>query len=699
MDEAQVSSAAEYGEQEICDLLSHFSQNTYSVSKNSTEPRAYINDALKLFERDYSIFRVKNDEGNLCPQYPSILAIPESPRQVTTIYENEDENNSKLDLSEIVPLLDGSKLARCRQRFPVPVILVNGKYICRSSTLASEPEICYRTGLINVPGYELLQSVKELWWPTEGLTPVAETNEEASNEPGPLNNDIRAQTICDKVRDLDIKLLKMFNVNTIVDIMVEKRKVKHSLYVSASEKVDAHRYGSFKLICLPYPGCEFFKDYHDAMFNPQGLIFDWENPANDAVLSVPNDNILKNLSIPFHQYKEWDLVIITQNYIKYVLKRVQEENTGILVHCISGWDRTPLFISLLRLSLWADYLVHPTLNEYEILFFTLAYDWYLFGHHLSNRIYKKEEIMAFCFDFLRYLGSEEFSIKTSKKKYSEEGKTDDSRSPSRSSTSSSAGIEDNMQKKKRTQAIDNLLLEASENSNDSFTVAMDICSEDSNSSVDPENMSTGTGLQAHMALPSDETLMECMNCDELPIAKVVLSAPTVGNRKTSPIPVGGASRRQRSESTGSNSSTISATWQVISECGSVENDLKYKPQRQQRLERVRSIFNSCYQKAVKSESFGPPKKWMIEEIVGSLSHFSGWFDNINDANGSSGDNGNQVNGSSVNGGNINTPTGLNVEMNGNGTAHNEGPVGQNGIPYLEITKNGDAKIVEKRLGD
>ena len=26
---------------------------------------------------------------------------------------------------------------------------------------------------------------------------------------------------------------------------------------------------------------------------------------------------------------------------------------GVLVHCISGWDRTPLFISLIRLSLWA----------------------------------------------------------------------------------------------------------------------------------------------------------------------------------------------------------------------------------------------------------------------------------------------------------------------------------------------------------
>ena len=29
------------------------------------------------------------------------------------------------------------------------------------------------------------------------------------------------------------------------------------------------------------------------------------------------------------------------------------DSGGLLIHCISGWDRTPLFISLLRLSLWA----------------------------------------------------------------------------------------------------------------------------------------------------------------------------------------------------------------------------------------------------------------------------------------------------------------------------------------------------------
>lgn len=33
--------------------------------------------------------------------------------------------------------------------------------------------------------------------------------------------------------------------------------------------------------------------------------------------------------------------------------RLCTDDGGLLVHCISGWDRTPLFISLLRLSLWA----------------------------------------------------------------------------------------------------------------------------------------------------------------------------------------------------------------------------------------------------------------------------------------------------------------------------------------------------------
>lgn len=34
---------------------------------------------------------------------------------------------------------------------------------------------------------------------------------------------------------------------------------------------------------------------------------------------------------------------------------------GLLIHCISGWDRTPLFISLLRISLWAVSEIHGTI--------------------------------------------------------------------------------------------------------------------------------------------------------------------------------------------------------------------------------------------------------------------------------------------------------------------------------------------------
>lgn len=45
--------------------------------------------------------------------------------------------------------------------------------------------------------------------------------------------------------------------------------------------------------------------------------------------------------------------IVLDNYLVCCgLLCVVDEN-GLLVHCISGWDRTPLFVSLLRLSLWA----------------------------------------------------------------------------------------------------------------------------------------------------------------------------------------------------------------------------------------------------------------------------------------------------------------------------------------------------------
>uniref|UniRef100_A0A8C2UHZ5 Myotubularin related protein 14 n=2 Tax=Chinchilla lanigera TaxID=34839 RepID=A0A8C2UHZ5_CHILA len=142
----------------------------------------------------------------------------------------------------------------------------------------------------------------------------------------------------------------------------------------------------------------------------EGLIFNWKQDYVDAPLSIP-DFLTHSLHIDWSQYQSWDLVQQTQNYLKLLLSIVNsDDDSGLLVHCISGWDRTPLFISLLRLSLWADGLIHTSLKPAEILYLTVAYDWFLFGHMLVDRLSKGEEIFFFCFNFLKHITSEDFSV-------------------------------------------------------------------------------------------------------------------------------------------------------------------------------------------------------------------------------------------------------------------------------------------------
>lgn len=212
-------------------------------------------------------------------------------------------------------------------------------------------------------------------------------------------------------RQYDIKLLKTMNVDTIVDLMVENKKVKYGLKVSSSEKIDKeNRYEDFNLLSLPYPGCEFFKQFHDNNYSAGLLYFNWEQTFCDAILNVRDDEIVQSLNINWSEYKNWSLVDITQNYMKLILRYVDKSDSSILVHCISGWDRTPLFISLLRLSLWADGVIHKDLNALEITYLTIGYDWYLFGHQLPNRLVKDEDILYFCFYMLKHLTRSQYSI-------------------------------------------------------------------------------------------------------------------------------------------------------------------------------------------------------------------------------------------------------------------------------------------------
>ncbi len=140
-------------------------------------------------------------------------------------------------------------------------------------------------------------------------------------------------------------------------------------------------------------------------------MYNWNQNFVDAVLDLPNCELLSRmLKVNLKEYRSWDVAKLTQNYLRLLIYFIRESDSSILIHCISGWDRTPLFMSLLRLTLWADGEIHKNLSAMEITYLTVAYDWFLFGHNLNDRLNKGEEIMFFCFQFLKFITDEQYSI-------------------------------------------------------------------------------------------------------------------------------------------------------------------------------------------------------------------------------------------------------------------------------------------------
>uniref|UniRef100_A0A8C5GDR8 Myotubularin-related protein 14 n=1 Tax=Gouania willdenowi TaxID=441366 RepID=A0A8C5GDR8_GOUWI len=392
--------------EEIMDLIDLFSKTQYRAKEVTTRMKRIEKHCLELFGRDYKYSIIHNSNGEVCGHYPRQIVFLEFER--TDV--ERDRSGTKAQINKLQDLVNRSKLARCRGRFVCPVILYNGKHVCRSSTLAGWGELYGRTG------YNYIFS--------GGSDDKLTENEELPEEDNDVRN--RDSQLFDKVRGHDIKLLRYLSVHYICDLMVENKKVKFGLNVTSSEKVDkAQRYADFTLLSVPYPGCEFFKEYKDRDYTAEGLIFNWNQDYVDAPLTIPLC-FSQNLNIDWTQYQSWDLVEQTQNYLKLLLHIInRNDDSGLLVHCISGWDRTPLFVSLLRLSLWADGAVHVSLEPAEMLYLTIAYDWFLFGHMLPDRLSKGEEIFFFCFNFLKHIVSEKFSaVKKQRRKNSHQKETD-----------------------------------------------------------------------------------------------------------------------------------------------------------------------------------------------------------------------------------------------------------------------------------
>ncbi|XP_051837563.1 myotubularin-related protein 14 isoform X1 [Antechinus flavipes] len=398
------SSSSPPQEPGLAELLEEFSRTQYRAKDGGSgagnaKVERIEKRCLELFGRDYCYSVIQNVNGEICGHYPRYIVFLE----YESSEKEKDTFESTVQVSRLQDLVNRSKMARCRGRFVCPVILYKGKHICRSATLAGWGELYGRTGY----NYIFSGGSDDAWADSEDITEDDCTLRSADNQ------------LFDKVRGHDIKLLRYLSVRYICDLMVENKKVKFGLNVTSSEKVDkAQRYADFTLLSIPYPGCEFFKEYKDRDYTAEGLVFNWKQDYVDAPLSIPV-TLTRSLNIDWSEYQSWDLVQQTQNYLKLLLYIVNsEDDSGLLVHCISGWDRTPLFISLLRLSLWADGLIHASLKPAEILYLTVAYDWFLFGHMLVDRLSKGEEIFFFCFSFLKHITSEEFSALKSQRRKS-----------------------------------------------------------------------------------------------------------------------------------------------------------------------------------------------------------------------------------------------------------------------------------------
>ncbi|KAH8393302.1 hypothetical protein KR215_002786 [Drosophila sulfurigaster] len=459
------------------------------------------------------------------PTMPATTQQQQPSQQNNTIYEDQ------YDIQRMRELVTMAKYARCRQRFAVPVIMYRGKYICRSATLSVMPET-YGRKVVDY-AYDCLSG--------NYAAPNGEENDADSTDESlinHINDQSQSQFSYDEVIKSDIQLLHTLNVSTIVDLMVENRKIKYFMAVSSSEKADPNKhYKGFNLLSLPYPGCEFFKKFRDNNYMAKNLHYNWKQSFNDANINIPNLGPAADIDIIWPEYRDWDLVSITQNYLRATLKYIQEDNSGLLIHCISGWDRTPLFVSLVRLSLWADGLIHHSLNALQMAYLTLAYDWYLFGHQLPDRLKRGEDIMFFCFHVLKFITDEEFSIVEHRK---------------RTKTSSSSGSSVIVIK---SDCCDDEPLK------EDYILAFDQDSNDSYSNCSNCDMSITDNFYATTATTTTTPTTAATAVNPL-----TSRSPNPKRSRTSPISVPGANARQRQESTSSNGS-----WQVVTDTGSIDS--------------------------------------------------------------------------------------------------------------------------------
>uniref|UniRef100_A0A8C5ZQA9 Myotubularin related protein 14 n=1 Tax=Marmota marmota marmota TaxID=9994 RepID=A0A8C5ZQA9_MARMA len=277
------------------ELLEEFSRTQYrakdSSGMSSSKVERIEKRCLELFGRDFCFSVIPNVNGDICGHYPRHIMFLE--------YESSEKEKDTFQSTV--------KMARCRGRCVCPVILFKGKHICRSATLAGCGELYGHSGY----NYFFSGGADDSWAGVEDVT-----EEDCALRSGDMHP-------FDKVRGCDVRLLWYLSVKYICDLMVENKKVKSGMNV---------RYADFTLLSIPYPGCEFFKEYKDRDYLAEGLIFNWKQDYVDAPLSIP-DFLTHPLNIDWSLYQSWDLVQQTQNYLKLLLSVVSSGGPEACTGC------------------------------------------------------------------------------------------------------------------------------------------------------------------------------------------------------------------------------------------------------------------------------------------------------------------------------------------------------------------------------
>ncbi|KAJ6226861.1 myotubularin-related protein [Anaeramoeba flamelloides] len=436
------------------------------------------NKCKDLFSKDFDFFVLENKKYGLCSTYGQEIYVVPKKRLVikssnknknkrnktnsnkfnnnnnnNNNNKNKNKNKNKSSLikwnEQLIAKLILSRDSRLRMRYPVEVINLDGKSICRSSTLSKTPEVILnrrnRVGEIltdlrmnslpqKIKNKDQIKNKKKNEAVTETKTKTqtktqTQTQTQTNNiilEMNKKRKMLKRKSLKSSYNDglvpllrlADISLLKkIWKVKYIVDLMVENKKRIFGFEISGSEKADSYnRYCGFSINSLPYPGVELFEEFAVNNYNAKGIIYNWSDPINTTTLKMDPElqSLIPIRKVCWKNYRSWDIIKLTQNYFKLMLSMVSDptKNSGLDIHCLSGWDRTPLFISLIRISLWADGLIHKSLSAQEMLYLTISYDWLLFGHKLNERLQKNYQILCFQFYFLKYISFDDYSYNT-----------------------------------------------------------------------------------------------------------------------------------------------------------------------------------------------------------------------------------------------------------------------------------------------